>query len=203
MRSLDDYRALFIAVGLIGMMLFAAPTLMSFFPSPEAEKFSELRVFDSEHTVENYPFTVKVDDDYLIYVAIENHLRSSAYYTVYVKLRNQTDPLPDTLTGVSSALQPLCAYRAVLPDGATYEKAIRFSFDEVLFEANVCTVQRLTINGCSMNPDTTAVWDAENDGFYFQLFFELWLYRPGISDFQFHKRFVGIWLNMTRFDAFL
>jgi hypothetical protein len=179
-------------------MLFAAPTFVLFFPSPEAEKFSELRVLDSEHTVENYPFTVKVDDDSLIYVTIENHLRSSAYFTVYVKLRNQTDPLPDTLTGVSSALQPLCAYRAMLPQDATYEQAIQFSFDEILFEANVCRVQRLTINGCSINPDTTAVWDAENNGFYVQLFFELWLYRPTIMNFQFQNRFVGIWLNMTR-----
>jgi hypothetical protein len=42
------------------------------------------------------------------------------------------------------------------------------------------------------------MWDSESHGFLFQLFFELWLYDLASQGFQYHNRFVGVWLNMTR-----
>jgi len=45
--------------------------------------------------------------------------------------------------------------------------------------------------------DSSSGWDLENSGFYYQVFFELWLYDTSLQGFQYHNRFVGIWLNMT------
>jgi hypothetical protein len=40
-------------------------------------------------------------------------------------------------------------------------------------------------------------WDDINSGFFYQLFFELWIYDAAASSFQFHNRSVGLWLNVT------
>ena len=44
---------------------------------------------------ENYPYNIAVGQNYSVYVNVGNHLGSSAYYVLYVKLGNQTDQLPN------------------------------------------------------------------------------------------------------------
>jgi hypothetical protein len=43
----------------------------------------------------------------------------------------------------------------------------------------------------------SVAWDATNNGYYCQIFFELWIYDAVSSGFQYHDRFVGLWLNLT------
>jgi len=45
--------------------------------------------------------------------------------------------------------------------------------------------------------DKLAPWDGKNNGYYYQLFVELWIYMVESDGFEYHNRFVGIWLNMT------
>jgi len=55
----------------------------------------------------------------------------------------------------------------------------------------------LMMNGVTFNVDKSASWDVENNGYYYQLFMELWIYNVEFQAFEFHNRFVGLWLNMT------
>jgi len=197
MLTFEDYRVVFAAVGLIGVLLFASPTLGLVLHLPGGERFSELWVLGPGHMAEDYPFNVRVNGSYMVYVGVGNHMGSSSYYLVYVKFRNETEPLPNATTGAPSVLAPLYEYRMFLEDGGNSDVPLNFSFSNISFSGNQSAVGSLTINGVPFIVDKSVSWDAVNSGYYYQLFIELWIYSAESDDFQYHNRFVSRWLNMT------
>jgi len=197
MLKLEDYETIFVLASLVGTLLIASPALIFVFPSRAVERFSELYVLGPNRMAEGYPFNLKANETYRVFLGIGNHMGSSAYYVLYVKFRNQTEPLPNCTSGAPSSLQTLYEYRILVPDGETWETLLTFSFPHVSCFANQSLVRALTINDLMIKVEKPALWDFENDGYYYQLFFELWIYNVESADFQFHNRFVGIWLNAT------
>jgi hypothetical protein len=197
MMQLDDCKVMFCVVGLAGVLLLASPTLSFVWHLPGGERFSEFWILGPGHMAEDYPFNVKADELYSIYVGVANHMGSSSYYTAYVKFRTQSEPLPNVTAGTPSPLSPLYEYRAFLEDGATWEVPLTFSFSGVSFFNNQSLVTSLTVDDHAFGVDKSASWDGENNGYYYQLFLELWIYQVGSDAFEFHNRFVGLWLNMT------
>ena len=196
--NLEDYRTLFavVALGLILMAAFPTLSLVVAFPRG-AERFSELWVLGPNRMAEGYPFDVRVGEGYRVFVGVGNHMGSSSYYMVCVKFRNQSQPLPDASNSVPSPLAPLFEFRFLVVDGESWEAPLAFEFLEVSRLENSCLVSRMMINDVVFSVDSPSTWDSENNGFYYQLFFELWLYDVKSRGFQFHDRFVGIWLNVT------
>jgi len=196
--NLEEYRTLF-AVTTVGLMLTAAfPTLSLVVPFPRsAERFSELWVLGPNRMAEDYPFNVRLGEEYRVFVGVGNHMGSSSYYRVCVKFRNQSQPLPDASNSTPSPLPPLFEFRFLITDGGSREAPLTFEFLEVSHMEDSCLVRRISINDVVFSVDSPSRWDPENKGFYYQLFFELWLYDLTSRSFQFHDRFVGIWLNMT------
>jgi len=197
MMKLEDYKAVFVAVGLIGVLLFASPVLSLVLRLPGGEKFSDLYILGPGHMAEDYPFNVRENESYLVYVGVVNHLGSSAYYVLYVKFRNETEPLPNSTAETPSVLPPLYTYRMFLEDNGSSEVPLTFSFSNVSFSDNQSTVGNLVINGVSSSVNESVSWDAVNSGYYYQLFIELWIYDPVSNGFSYHNRFVNRWLNMT------
>ena len=105
--KLEDYKLIFVAVGLIGVLLIASPALGGVIRLSGGEQFSKLYLLDPDNMAENYPFNIVAGQNYSVYVGVGNHLGSSAYYVLYVKFGNQTDPLPNATLGTPSSLQPL------------------------------------------------------------------------------------------------
>jgi hypothetical protein len=198
MLKLEDYKTVFAAVGLAGVLLFASPTLSLELHFPSGEKFSELWILGPGHMAQDYPFNVRANVEYSVYVGVSNNMGSSAYYVVYVKFRNQTEPLPNATAGTPSPLQPLYEYRIFVQDGKNWEALLTFTLSRVSFLENQSLVGGLTINDVAFSADTLALWDAENEGHFTQIFLELWIYSSDSNEFQFHNRFVGIWLNVTK-----
>lgn len=191
---LQYYRNLLLAACLIALLLAALPALSVLVTFPKVgERFSELWLLGPYHMAENYPFNVTAGQPYTVYLGIGNHMGSSAYYAVYVKFRNQTQPLPNATASTPSSLPVLYEIRAFVQEGQTWEKLITFS----VWYQNSSVVNRLVINDRSVWTNSSTFWDPERDGFYYQLFFELWIYDTSSKNFGFHNRFVGIWLNMT------
>ena len=122
---------------------------------------------------------------------------ASEYHTVYVKLRNQTQPPPNVTNSQPSPSSPLYEFRFLLKDGETREAHVHFALHNLTFQNSVMYVGGISINQVSFSPGLVSAWDLEKNGFYCQLFFELWRYDTVGNSFQFHNRFVGIWLNMT------
>ena len=196
--NLEEYRTVFVVGGLILCLVASAPALslvLSF--SGGGERFSELWVLGPGHMAEDYPFNVSVDESYLVYVGVGNHMGSSVYYVVCVKFRNQSEALPNATAGTPSPLSPLYEYHVFVEDGETWEAPLTFSFSGVSFLENRSLVGSLAINDVAFDVDKMASWDAENDGYYYQLFVELWIYSAESDEFQYHDRFVTRWLNMT------
>jgi len=198
LAKIEEYRGLFMTGSLILILIVAAPTLGLFIRIPDgSERFSELWLLGPTRKAEGYPFDAQVDESYLIYVGVANRLGHSAYYRVYVKLRNQTQPLPTASNSSPSMLPALYEFDMFIGDDEVWEKPLDFAVLEVLAANDTILLRRLEINGFVFQVDEFSVWDEERAGFYYQLFFELWLYNMTSSSFQYHNRFVGIWLNMT------
>ncbi len=165
-----------------------------------SEEFSELWLLGPDHRAENYPFNVRVNETTgPIYLGVRNHMGSSKYYMVYVKLRNQTQPLPDVSPGKPSPVPPLYEFQFFLQDNGVLEHPVTFSIHDISFQNDSIVANYASINGVRFPINSSSTWDSERNGFYYQLFFELWLYNMTSHGFQYYDRFVGIWLNMTVF----
>ena len=196
--TFQDYRNLLLATCLIALLLSTLPAMSVLVTLPKVgERFSELWLLGSNHMAENYPFNVTVGRPYSVYLGIGNHMRSSTYYSVYIKFRNQTQPLPNATLSTPSSLPILYEIRAFVQDDQTWEKLITFSSLEASQSETSSFVNRLVINDRTVWTNSSAIWDPERDGFYYELFFELWIYNVASKNLGYHNRFVGIWLNMT------
>jgi hypothetical protein len=197
MWSIAKYRYAFIAVGLIGVIMFSVPSALLVVRLPTGEQFSTLYVLGPGHMAEGYPFNVSAGGNYSVYLGVQDHLGSAAYYEVVLKFGNSSEPLPDTAWGVASSLPALYRYEIFLTDGQTWEETLSFSFSDVTFGINVSSVGRIRINDAWVNVNESASWDDVNNGYFYQVFAELWLYNATSNSFGFHNRFVSLWLNMT------
>jgi hypothetical protein len=197
MLSLSDWKVVFVVVGFAGVLLLASPALSTVLHLPGGEKFSELWVLGPSHMAEGYPFNVSVGENYMVYVGVENHMGASAYYGVQLKFRNETEDLPNETVATSSPLPMLYEYRVFLQDGQTWEQPLTFSFARVSVMDNRSVVGGFKVNGVTLDVDKPAGWDSEKNGYFYELFMELWIYNGTPDAFQYHNRFVGLWLNMT------
>jgi len=196
--NLEDYRALFATVSLVLILVVAFPALsavVSF--SNGGERFSELWLLGPNHMAEGYPFNVGVGEEYSVFVGVGNHMGCSEYYVVYVKFRNQTQPLPDINNSKPSPLPPLYEFQFFVADGETWESLLMFEILGASVQDNSIFVGNISINDVPFSVNGFSMWDSENNGFYYQLFFELWIYDDVSSSLRYHNRFVGLWLNMT------
>jgi uncharacterized membrane protein len=164
---------------------------------PEGESFSELYVLGPEQMAENLPFNVITDQTYLVYLGVGNHLGASTDYICYIKLRNQTDPLPNTQTTTASPLNPLYEYRTIIQDGKNWTAPMTFSLSGLSVSNNQTLLQSLTINDKKFNVDKIAQFNQDNNGYYYQILIELWAYNPDSEEFQYQNRYVNFWLNAT------
>jgi hypothetical protein len=197
MLKIKDSKAIFFTVSLLGALLIASPFLVYALPSWTVEGISELYILGPNHMDKDYPFNVKANETYKVFSGIGNHLGSSAYYAMYVKLRNLSEPLPNSTTGMPSPLPTSFEYRAFLSDGEVWETPLVFSFRNVSYSEARCFVGKLTINGLTQYVNKTIPWNSENHGFFLKFFFELWIYNPENETFGFHNRFVYLLLNVT------
>jgi len=195
--NLDEYRVVFLVGSLALVLVAATPTLALIISLPRGkESFSEFWVLGPNHMAEDYPFNVRFNESYSVFIGVGNHMGFSSYYLVYVKFRNQTQPLPNTTASEPSPLAPLYEFRAFVVDGGSWETLLTFRILEITRYDDSVLVGRISINDVVFPVNATARWDSEYEGFYYQLFFELWLHNIGSQSFEFHNRFVGLWLNM-------
>lgn len=197
MLTLKRYKMIFIALVVVGLLVFSVPSVMLIVPASGSGGFSQLWVLGSTQTTSNYPFNVTSGGNNTVYIGVANHLNSVGYYVVEVKLRNQSDSLPDQSLGTPSSLLPLYEESVVLPDSGTWQRQVNFSLSDVSFFGNTCLVGTLNIGNDSIVVNRPALWDPSHSGYYYQLFFELWIFNPGTQNLQYNNRYCGLWLNMT------
>jgi len=196
--QLKKVRIIFITIGLIGVLLFASPTLSLLIKPPASQEFSEFYVLGPDHTLGNIPFNIKADVNYSVYLGVVNQLGSSCYYTSFLKFANKTEPLPDATLETPSTVPALYEYNSFVTDGGTREAPLTFQVNELTFADNTSTLSGISINGVDFPVMQTSAWDSVNSGYYYNLFVELWIFNSTLGISQYHDRFVNLVLNMTQ-----
>ena len=196
--KLGDYKLIFVVVGLIGVLLIASPAIVGAIRAPAGEAFSELYLLGPDQMAQNYPSNIVVGQNYSVYVDVGNHLGSSAYYVLYVKLGNATDQLPNTTLGTPSPLTPLYEYRFSTADSTVWQQLVSFKVTDATISQTTSTINTLQINDATFNVDKSAMWDSNSTTFSYRLFFELWLYNGQTGSVEFNSRYVSLQLNLTR-----
>src|SRR5665647_725948 len=195
---LDNYRMIFVAAGLLGVLLFASPTIGLLIRTPSGQPFSELYILGPNQTLENIPFNIKAGVTYSVYLGVVNQMGSSCYYTSLVKLGNDTQSLPNPVLGTPSSLPVLYEYNSFISDGATWEAPLTFQVNQLTFHNNVSQLSGIVINGIEFPIKQTSIWNSTKTGFYYNLFVELMIFNTTSGTSQYHNRFVSLVLNMTQ-----
>ncbi len=195
--KLNDYKLIFIAVGLIGVLFITIPALANVFRPTNDGQLSELYLLGPSHMTENYPFNIETGQNYSVYVGVTNHMGSSVYYVLYLKFRNQTDQLPNATTGMPSPLQPLYEYHFAVQDGENWESLLTFSVSGASFFGDQSFIKTLTINNVVFDINKPSLWDSNTSTFSYELLFELWIYDTQSGTISYNNRFVDLQLNLT------
>lgn len=182
---------------MIGILLFAWPTISLFVKPPAGQEFSELYILGPSHTLEYIPFDIKTDVTYLVYLGVGNHIGSSCYYTCFVKIGNETKLLPNPTLRAPSSLPALYEYKAFISDGGTWETPLTFRVNELAFSDGTSKLSNIIINGVELSVNQTSAWNSDKAGYYYNLFVELWIFNSTSGISQYHNRFVHLALNMT------
>jgi uncharacterized membrane protein len=196
--NLEDYHSIFVICTSFLLILGIVP-IASFNNSLswKTASFSELWILGPGRTLSDYPFNVKVNESKSFFVGVRNHMDYSVYYVLYVKFRNQTQPLPDPLSSMPSPLPKIYEYDFFLRDKEDWECPLEFTVTSVSNRSDLLFIEKIRLNDSELHIDSHSYWDSEREGFYFQIFFELWYYNVTSGMLQFHDRFVSIWLNVT------
>jgi hypothetical protein len=199
LTRLHEYRVLFFAVTGILTLLVASPALSRLLVYPRTEFFTEMWILGPSHMAEGYPFNITSGQSYSVFLGVGNHLGYCAYYVVEVKFRNQTQSAPNSFNFTSSTLPSLFNITAFVADQSMWEVPLTFSLDYAFNETLLrVDFQSMVLNGVTLDLNGYSTsWNASRRMFPGNLVFELWLYNMMSQSFQYHDRFVGIWLNMT------
>jgi len=191
-------RSLYVLSCIVLCLIFLSPTLAVIVPIPEGQKFSELWILGPAHMMEGYPFNVSAGKTYKVYLGVGNRIGHLGYYRVSVKVRTQSELSPNSSSGAPSSLASLFEYNVFLRDDETWEREFSFSFEGVSFEENTCRVSKVLVGDYTVDLNKVAIWNDTTSAFYYELFFELWIYNVASQSFQFNNRWVGLWLNMSK-----
>jgi uncharacterized membrane protein len=191
-------RIIFVSVGLIGILLFSAPTIGLLVKLPSGgQQFSELYLLGPDHQAENYPYDIAVGQLHSVYVGVGNQLKSSAYYVLYVKFGNQFDQIPNSALGTPSSLQPLYEYSFTIQPSKNWENLMTFSVSNATISNNNSQIRTLQINNVLFDLNKPAIWDSNSASFKYNLLVELWMYNTQSSQIEYNNRYVNLPLNLT------
>ncbi len=195
--KLNEYKLVLVTLGLIGILLIASPTITNALHLSSKEPFSALYLLGPGQMAAHYPFNVRTGLNYSVYVGVSNNLGSSAYYVLYVKLANESDPLPDGSLGTPSPIQPLYEQQLLIENNQNWVGKVSFTFSDTHASANQAFVGKLTVNNAVFEVNKPANWNSSTTGFYYKVFFELWRYNVPSGTVQYDDRFVTLRLNLT------
>jgi uncharacterized membrane protein len=182
--------------GLVGILLVATLIFGTVLHVPMGLRFSEIYILGSTQKFSDYPYNVTAGQTYRIYVGVENHEGTSAYYTIEMKFRNQTEPLPNATAGKSSSMQPLFECQFLSQDKQTIQNPINFSFSEVSFSSNQSQIKKIIINNAAFEINESSISNSSMQTFHYEIFFELWIYKTQSDSFEFTKQYVTLKLNL-------
>jgi hypothetical protein len=188
-------------VVIICVSISVIAVVVHFFPLPKDQPFSELYLLGPDHTTANYPYNITVGESYSVVAGVSNHQGTTSSYILYIKLLNETDPLPNIILGTASSLPPVYTYEFTVPDNGTWENKLTFSVINSSFSDNGSQINTLQINNQLFTVNKPALLFSKNSTFNYQLLLELWIINSQSSITSFDDRYVDLRLSLTRTTA--
>jgi hypothetical protein len=196
--NFQKYKGLILIIAVVSTLFIASPLLQKINYFPQTVFFTELSLF-GQYNNATYPSNVTVDTNYRLYLKVDNHLGSSASYVIKPKFGNQTQFTPNSFNYTSSVLPSLGDMPISVGDNESKQLPIDVSFQYKIDENNPgqLDIQNITINGAIISDSTTIAWNPEKNGFYGNLFFELWINNSTTNALEYNQRYVSLWLKMV------
>jgi uncharacterized membrane protein len=197
--NMKNYAVPFFVVLAIVALLVVSPALSRVLVFPRTEFFTEIWILGPSHMTEDYPFNIFSGQSYSVTLGIGNQLGYCAYYLVEVKFLNESQSAPSGFALSPSLVSSLFNVTAFVADQTTWEMPLTLSFN---FVSNVSLLRvdfrSMVLNGVALGLNgLSESWNASRNMFPGDLVFELWLFNSTENSFQYHQRFVYLWLNMT------
>jgi len=107
-------------------------------------------------------------------------------------------PYPGSFNHEPVNLPSLYNLTAFVPNKSTWELPITFSFTYNVTNSQV-NFTEMTLNGAILNLQGYSITYRSQapNGFFGNIYFELWLYNYTTGEFQYNDRYVNLPLNMT------
>jgi hypothetical protein len=195
--GLSDYRLIFVVVTLIGILLIASPVLAEYVHLKNNVPFSEVYLLGSDQNPPSSPLNVVSNQENTLQAGVGNHLETSTYYALVFKLRNENEPLPSKSSETPSDLPQIFEVKHVIEAGQSWETKVTLLFSDISFSNNHCVLGKIIINNQEIQINKIAQFNEKDNGFYYQLFVELWAYNPNSRVFEYQNNFVSLWLNAS------
>jgi hypothetical protein len=195
--GLQKYRGVFLIITTVAALFIASPLLQKFVYFPQTDFFTEFSLFGSYNNA-TYPTNVTSGGTFRLYLSVDNHLGSLAYYVVKAKFGNQTKFTPNTFNHTSSVLPSFGSISFFVADNESLQMPIDISLQYNVDpnDSRLIDMQSITLNGATISDTTTIAWNSDKNGFYSNLFFELWLNNDTTNALVYHERYVSLWLKM-------
>ena len=104
--AIQQYKTLLLVVTVVLALFVASPAIQQLVAVPQTTHLTELSIFGAYHNA-TYPYNVEAGQSYPLYLNVDNHLGSCAYYQIEVKFRNQTQSAPYSFNDTNSNLPSL------------------------------------------------------------------------------------------------
>lgn len=195
--GLQQYKTLILVITTALSLLIASPSIQQLLVYPQTDNLTEFYLFGANHNAV-YPSNVTADETNRLYLEITNHMGSCQSYQIEIKFRNQTQSAPNSFNHTSSTIEPLATLTVLVAENGTEEIPLDLSFQYVVSAPLQLKVQNVTVNGYGLEVNSTTIaWDIPKAGFYGNLIFELWIYNSTTSSYQYHERYLSLWLKMA------
>jgi uncharacterized membrane protein len=158
--------------------------------------FSEIYLLNVENQAKDFPFAIQKNQLYALQVGVANSLGASTYYQISIKLCTQSN-LPNRDANLPSNQQPIYQYRQVLRNGSSVQLPLNFSVYRGDLSENQAVIQVISVNGLNAFVSAVTDWNSQQEGYYFWLVAELWVYNSHAKAFEYDNRFVALPLNVT------
>jgi uncharacterized membrane protein len=194
--KLQQYKTFILVTAIALSLLIASPSIQQALVYPQTDRITEFYLLGPNHDAA-YPSNVTENQNSKMYLEIANHMGTCQVYQIEVKFRNQTQSAPNSFNHTHSDLPALATLMVAVAENSTEEIPLDISFQYSPSGRLQLKMQDITINGYSLNVNSTTIaWDTQKFGFYGNLFFELWIYNGTTSSYQYHERYLSLWLQI-------
>ncbi|MCW4009499.1 MAG: DUF1616 domain-containing protein [Candidatus Bathyarchaeota archaeon] len=201
--NLNDYKLIFIVTGLIGILLISSPAIGMVLHLPMEQPFSSIFLLGSTQKFSDYPYNVTEGTTYPLHLCVENREGEAAYYKVEMGLRNRTDLIGNETDNVQNPTQPLLEHKFLCQNGQIVQKPLNFMISNVTYSSNQSVINKIAVNGVKFEVNTLSIWDSEKQGFPYEIFFDLYIYKTSVGSFESLNQSLNLKLNLQPISQYI